>query len=76
MSLFGLGKGRSKLGIWIDRQGISQLELVEKSGVSRNTISRLCNDESYQPNMKTARKIIRALRHWNAEISANNFWDL
>jgi putative transcriptional regulator len=74
--MFGLGKRRSNLGRWIDRRGISQLELAEKSGISRNTISRLCNGDAYQPNIKTAKKIIRALRQWDTEISIEDFWNI
>lgn len=71
---FGLGKQRSKLGRWIDKQGISQEELARRAGVSRNTVSRLCMGDAFTPNMKTASKIVKALRKYDAEISAEDFW--
>lgn len=48
MNWFELGKPRSKLGEYIDSKGISQQELSDKTGVNRNTIGQLANDEHDQ----------------------------
>lgn len=76
--LFGLGKpGRSRLGKFLDKRGISQEWLVNKSGVSRNTISRLANDTNeYEPSVGTIRKIINALREVDPGVSSKDFFDL
>lgn len=75
MKWFGIGKNRSKLGRYIDQHGISQTEL-EKSGVSRATISRLCSDGDHQPTMSTARKIINFLKELDPNVDYNDFFDM
>jgi putative transcriptional regulator len=72
---FGIGKDRSKLGRYIDQHGISQKEL-EKSGVSRATISRLCSDEEHQPTISTARKIINFLKKLDSNVKYDDFFDM
>jgi putative transcriptional regulator len=77
LSWFGLGKKRSKLGRWLDRHGISQTEFSKLSKVSRPTITRLCSDDEHQPNMKTANKVIRALKDLTGkDIDHNDFWSM
>lgn len=72
---FGIGKDRSRLGRYIDQHGISQKEL-EKSGVSRATISRLCTDDDHQPTMSTAKKIINFLKKIDKNITYDDFFDM
>jgi putative transcriptional regulator len=73
---FGLGKKRSKLGKWLDRRGISQQELEKMSGVSRGTISRLCSDDKNSPTLKTAKKIINALKKLDKSVGYDDFWSM
>lgn len=61
-SFFGLGKQRTKFGRWMDRNEITQIDLEELSGLSRRTISRLCNDEEYKPKFSTVSQIKKALK--------------
>lgn len=75
MSWFGLGRPRSKFGVWLDRQEILQQELAKECKVSHATISRLCTDKNARPNYSTASKIIKTLRKYNYEVSAEDFWD-
>jgi putative transcriptional regulator len=75
MYSFGLGKQRTRLGRFIDRNGISQLQLTQKSGVSRNEISRLCDgSKDISPNEVTMLKIIGALRREGYDVSMSDFW--
>jgi putative transcriptional regulator len=76
MEWFGLGKKRSKLGKWLDRNGVSQAEFSKLSGVSRPTITRLCSDDKHQPNMSTAKKIIKSLRKLNKDVDYKDFFDM
>lgn len=77
MDWLGLGKRRSKMGKLLDRHGISQVEFSKKSGVSRPTITRLCSDDEHQPNMRTAKKIIKALRDLTGKnIDYDDFWSM
>jgi DNA-binding XRE family transcriptional regulator len=72
-SFFGLGKPRSKFGKWLDRAGISQIDLAKKARISRTTISNLCNDEDYRPKFETVMKIKRALESFGHDISDDYF---
>lgn len=76
MEWFGLGKKRSKLGKWLDRHGISQSEFAKQTGVSRPTVTRLCSDDDHQPNMKTAKKIIKGLREFDKNVDYDDFWSM
>ncbi len=71
-----LGKKRSKFGSFMDKNSISQKNLSEKSGVSKSTISRLCHPEEYQPSMKNATRIIKALNEGGFKVSFEDFWNL
>ncbi len=75
MNWFGIGKDRTKLGRYIDQHGISQKEL-EKSGVSRATISRLCSDDEHQPTISTARKIINFLKKLDSKVNYDDFFNM
>ncbi|MBT2682631.1 helix-turn-helix transcriptional regulator [Bacillus sp. ISL-37] len=61
-SFFGLGKSRSNFGRWLDREEITQIEIEQLTGLSRGTISKLCNDKNYRPKMATVVRIKKALK--------------
>lgn len=68
------GKKRSEFGRYLTRRGISQRWLAEQTGVSEATISELASGNREAPTMKTANRIIKALRQYDSEISAEDFW--
>jgi transcriptional regulator with XRE-family HTH domain len=72
-SFFGLGKSRTKFGRWLDKEDISQIEIEELSGLSRRTISRLCNDLEYRPKFETVLKIKKALSKLNHNVPDDYF---
>jgi putative transcriptional regulator len=75
--MFGLGKPRSKFGKFLDSNGISQQEVADKSGVSRGTISRLCQGDKFEPKIKNAMKIVSALRKITGKhIDYDDFWSM
>jgi transcriptional regulator with XRE-family HTH domain len=77
MGWFGLGKKRSVLGKWLDRKGIDQLDVEKKSGLSRGTVSKACNDDDYTPKHETAQKILRALKKLsNENVKYDDFWQM
>ncbi|WP_243292853.1 helix-turn-helix transcriptional regulator [Bacillus sp. FJAT-47783] len=77
MDWFGLGKRRSKLGEFIDKHDLTQQEVADKSGVSRGTISRLCQSDGFQPKIKNAAKIVRALKELTKkDVRFDDFWDM
>ena len=72
-SLFGLGKSRTKFGRWLDRKEITQLEIEQRSGLSRGTISKLCNDKSYSPKFETVNRIKKALKELGESVPDDFF---
>ncbi|MDX8367960.1 helix-turn-helix transcriptional regulator [Cytobacillus sp. IB215665] len=75
--MFGLGKPRSKFGKLLDKNSITQEDLVRKSGVNRGTISRLCQGNAFNPSMKNGTKIINALRTLTGKrIDYDDFWSI
>jgi transcriptional regulator with XRE-family HTH domain len=71
----GLGKARSRFGKWIDQHSISQKQLSEKSGISRNTISRLANTDDL-PSMTNAKKILETLRSEGYDVQIADLWNI
>lgn len=72
--MFGLGKKRSPLGKWLDDRGISQIWLAKESKVSRETIGHLCTNGEKLPTMRTAKKILDALRKVDPSVRQDDFW--
>jgi predicted transcriptional regulator len=69
-------KTRSKIGKFLDKRGISQEWLVKHSGVSRNTISRLCSDADYDPTLSTIRQVMKALRKIDRSVKIDDFFNI
>lgn len=67
-------KGRSTLGEWLDRHKVSQEWLVNETGLSRNSVSDLCDGTVKSPRSATRVKIIKALRKVDPNVSAYDFW--
>ncbi|WP_088105228.1 helix-turn-helix domain-containing protein [Halalkalibacter urbisdiaboli] len=77
--MFGLfgGKPRSKLGKWLDKRGMSQEWLMKKSGLGRNTVSRLAaGDSEHEPTARTIKKIMKAIREIDPNARTDDFFDL
>jgi putative transcriptional regulator len=75
--VFGLGKPRSKIGKFLDKNDISQQDLVNESKVNKTTISRVCQGDAFQPSMKNASKIIKALRKLSGQnVDYDDFWSM
>jgi transcriptional regulator with XRE-family HTH domain len=75
-SFFGLGKSRTKFGRWLDKEKVTQIEIEEKTGLSRGTVSRLCNDKDYIPKISTWIKIQRALKSFGYNVNRDDFFDM
>lgn len=75
-SFLGLGKNRTKFGNWLDKEGITQIKIEELSGLSRRTISRLCNDKEYRPKFETVSKIKKALKALGHNTDRDDFFDI
>ncbi|KRF50539.1 helix-turn-helix transcriptional regulator [Peribacillus frigoritolerans] len=76
MFRFGKRKPRSKVGKLIDKHGYTQEEFVSASGISRNTISRVCSDPRYVPSAGVLKKIMKAVRSLDAGAKADDYFDL
>ncbi|WHX61575.1 helix-turn-helix domain-containing protein [Peribacillus frigoritolerans] len=76
MFRFGKRKPRSKVGKLIDKHGYTQEEFVSASGISRNTISRVCSDPKYVPSSGVLKKIMKAVRSLDTGAKADDYFDL
>ena len=74
--MFGLNKPRSKFGKWIDKKGIKQGWIANKSGVSKGTISQLAIYDDRIPTLNNAKKIIKALNVNDYNVDYDDFWDM
>ena len=74
--VWGWNKPRSKFGRWLDSLGVEQEEFCEKSKVSRNTISKLCNDKEYIPSPKVMKKIMDIVRKLDSSKRMDDFFDI
>ncbi|MEH6940910.1 helix-turn-helix domain-containing protein [Bacillus sp. JJ722] len=72
-SLFGLGKSRTKFGRWLDRENITQLDIEKLSGLSRGTVSKLCNDKEYTPKFETVGRVKKALKKLGKSVPDDYF---
>ncbi|PDZ08163.1 transcriptional regulator [Bacillus pseudomycoides] len=68
-------KPRSKLGRFIDKHNLKQVDIANISGLRESTISRLANIDSVSPSMKSANKIVKALRILTGKnVNNTDFW--
>jgi predicted XRE-type DNA-binding protein len=72
--MFGIGKPRTKLGKWIDKNNISQQDLTNWSGISRPTITKLCGVMDYEPTAMTKRSLVHALQRHGYSVRPEDFW--
>ncbi|MEH6848553.1 helix-turn-helix domain-containing protein [Bacillus pseudomycoides] len=72
--MFGLGKQMSDFGKFLRRNGISQTDLKEWSGVNQNTISRISRSNEHKPSIGNGHKIIKALRRKGYKVDFDDFW--
>ncbi|MFB5932969.1 helix-turn-helix transcriptional regulator [Peribacillus frigoritolerans] len=77
-SIFGFGssKKRSRIGKFIDKHGYSQEQLSQAAKVSRNTISRICNDPDYVPSAGVLKKIMKAIRSIKEDAKVDDYFDV
>lgn len=72
--MFGLGKKRSRLGKWLDKHGVTQQWLCKNANINKDTATRAASSDDYSPNLKTANRIIRALREVDPNVKHDDFW--
>ncbi|WP_285768130.1 helix-turn-helix transcriptional regulator [Peribacillus sp. SI8-4] len=76
MFRFGKGKSRSKVGKLIDKHGYSQEDFVNVSGISRNTISRICSDPKYVPSAGVLKKMMKAIRSLDPHAKSDDYFNI
>lgn len=61
--MYGLGKPRTKLGAYLDRNDIKQNDIIYVTGIHRSVMNKICNknENTVNPNKETRRRIIQAL---------------
>ncbi|MEE3897535.1 helix-turn-helix transcriptional regulator [Priestia megaterium] len=76
IKVWGIGKNRTKLGKFLDKQGRTQNELAKAAGVNRETVSKACNDPNYSPTVKTLSKLMKAIRKLDPNAKPDDFFDI
>ncbi|WP_100374817.1 transcriptional regulator [Bacillus sp. FJAT-45037] len=74
--MFGSGKKRSKLGKFIDKHSVSTVEFSKETGVSRRTLTKVCNEDHYVPSPVVMKKILKSVRKVDPNLKINDFWDI
>jgi ribosome-binding protein aMBF1 (putative translation factor) len=74
--MWGLGKQRSKLGKWLDREGLEQQDLANEAKVSKNTVTKACNEADYVPRQDVIKKLLKAIRKIDPGAKMSDFWDM
>lgn len=72
--IHGLGKPRSSFGKWLDRQGISQAELIRTSGLGKGTINRICINNEQRPSERTLALLRMAFDEMDVPFDPSHFW--
>ena len=74
--MWGIGKPRSKLGKWMDKNGFEQQDLAKTAKISKNTVSKVCNEKDYIPRQDVMKKILKAIRRVEPNAKMSDFWDM
>jgi predicted transcriptional regulator len=74
--MWGLGKKRSKLGKWLDSEGLEQQDLANEAKVSKNTLTKACTEVDYVPRQDVMKKLLKAIRKINPDAKMSDFWDM
>lgn len=70
------GKQRTKLGVFLDRNGFTQNDLEKAAKLSRPTVSKACNDKEYIPSPTVMKKILKAIRKIKPNAKSADFWNM
>lgn len=72
------GKSRSRFGKWLDshREEYNQLEFGEAAGVSKDTITKACSDDSFIPSAIVMRKVMAVVKRIDPGKRSSDFWDV
>lgn len=73
--MYGLGKPRSKLGQFLDKNKLSQTWLEKQTGLTRNTVTYMCSrDYDKGFSVRSRQKVISALRKHGYDVMVSDFW--
>jgi hypothetical protein len=67
-------KPRTPFGYFLDKNGIKQDYFMERSGLNRETVSRLCNSKDAF-HVETKRKAVGTLRRMGFDVEFADFWE-
>ncbi|WP_342047976.1 helix-turn-helix transcriptional regulator [Bacillus sp. OTU530] len=71
-------KFRTKLKMWLDRNGITQKEFAKFAEIDESTVSKACKNKDYTPNTNVMKKILAAIRKVDHSHTyrSTDFWDI
>lgn len=75
--MFGLGKPRSKYGAFLDQHGIKHEDVSRVTGLHRDTVADVCNNDEYKPRKSTMNLLVSALRELtDKRVNKQDFWPM
>lgn len=72
--MYGLNKPRTKLGVFLDRNKLTQEKVRSYAGINRDVMAALCSDTSHSPQEKTVVRVVGALRTLGYDVEIHDFW--
>lgn len=71
----GLGKRRSPFGAFLDKHRIKQEDVVQITGLNRDTVSDVCANPEYRPRKSTITLLLMAAKQLTGkEVNKRDFW--
>lgn len=75
--MFGLGKPKTKLGRKLEKMGLSNKWLQEKTRLNKNTITQLTSNKDYSPKQTTIKKVLNVIRkEIDPNANINDYFDI
>jgi DNA-binding XRE family transcriptional regulator len=72
--MFGLGKSRTDVGRFLDKNKLTQESVRLSADISRETMADICGNANYNPHSKTMIKIVGVLRRMGYDVDITDFW--
>ncbi|MDP5276314.1 transcriptional regulator [Chengkuizengella axinellae] len=68
------GRKRTRLGKWLDKKKITQIQFSKEANIHRHTMSNLCNDDDFMPQQKTRDKVIKHAKKIDPKVREKDLW--
>ncbi|MFC0187189.1 hypothetical protein ACFFJY_02770 [Fictibacillus aquaticus] len=69
-------EGRTKLSLWLDKQGLDVEWLMTRTKLSKEIILKSVKDSDYRPSGSAMRVILSVLKEKQSTVKLSDFWDV